>query len=560
MTIRIIASILLSLCAATAAAAQTVHPAIPDARQVLAPPHGMTPAAPVTLPALQQPAAAAAAHLHFHRVRIIGAHVLPDAAIAAAFAALKDRDIATADLKPALDAVDGLYRAAGYPLGRAYVPAQRLVRGVLAVHVVEGHVGRIIVSADSPRLKARALRIAARLLHETPLTTATLQRAMLLIQDLPGVTVASRFQDMDMRTGATTLAIAITHRAVTAAFTMDNRANLYSLPFAPYLTATLNDLPGIDRVSLTALLSPRQKDYAFYDLSLLRHIGDDGLSMTLDGSWAQLLDGRSLAPYAIRSRTAQLSYGLSYPLLLAADETLATGAKLYFTRTAYNILGTTFARDAALALQMGGDYARSIGGDAGLAASLYVTRGLAGFGGGPHTRPAAAADFTRLRGALRLAWQPARNLTLILRSMGQYASAPLYASEEIAFGGLDYGRGFDAAEISGDGGAGVSFQPEYRIPFDLGGSGLAKGWSVTPYIFGDYAKVWNRQGDHLPDGELVSAGGGARLGISDLMTVTLEAARPLNRTPLYRHDRAARLYAGVELGLGRALSLIGESR
>jgi hemolysin activation/secretion protein len=188
---------------------------------------------------------------------------------------------------------------------------------------------------------------------------------------------------------------------------------------------------------------------------------------------------------------------------------------------------------------------------------LHLTHGLAGLGDGPHTRPGIRPGFTKIRGEARLLYRPVESLSLIFKAMGQYGSGSLYASEEVAFGGLRYGRGFGTAEMTGDSGFGLSFQPEYVIPYDWGTAGLARNWSVTPYLLADYAKACNARIDGQADGELVSAGGGLQIGIADLMTVTLELDKPLNRAPLYRKDNGLRFYAGIAMGIDRALSLIG---
>ena len=123
-------------------------------------------------------------------------------------AVLADVDpCAAAELRAVLDKVNALYASDGYPLGRAYVPAQIMQGGTLIVRVVEGYVGNVVVQADKDKTKAVVEAIAARLTREKPLTTKTLQRYMLLIQDIPGITVGSQFQSMDPETGATRLKV-----------------------------------------------------------------------------------------------------------------------------------------------------------------------------------------------------------------------------------------------------------------------------------------------------------------------------------------------------------------
>lgn len=564
MTLRITsASAALALVLTPAAALAQAAPRIivPDAGKVLAPPtppRDLAPQSTGTGQALELPDTTAnAAHLHFTAVRIAGAHAIDAGEIAALFDPLRNHDVGADQLRAVLDQVNALYLTHGYPLGRAYIPAQVMQGETLIVRVVEGHVGTVIVQADSDKTKAVVEAIAAHLIGETPLTSRTLQRTMLLIQDIPGITVGSRFTAMDPETGAATLTIAATIKPVTATFYLDNRSRLSGLPFTPYLIGQFNDVLGLgDQESVMALLSPRQKDYAFYNVGFSSPVGSDGLSLGASASWAQALDTQTLAPYDVRSQTSQLGLTARYPVIRSTDETLNADAKLYHTHAAYGVLGITLARDNYQALQLGGDYVRAFSPTLGLGGNLHLVQGLGAGGNGPNTRANVRDDFTKLQGEARLVYQPMDHVTLIWRATAQYATASLFASEQISFGGLQYGRGFNSAEIAGDSGLGFSFQPEYTLPFDLGGDGWGKNWSVTPYLFADYAKAYNRPGNGLPDGELVSAGGGLRLGVSSLMTLTLEADKPLNRAPLYQKTSAARVYVGFELGVDQATALI----
>lgn len=548
---------------AAPALAQAVPPrlAVPDANHVLAPP--APPAVPApsvpTTKAPELPSVEGAVHYRFTKVHVAGASVVGADRIAALFEPLEGHDVSPQELKAALDAVDALYAGAGYPLGRAYVPAQIMRGGTLTVRVVEGYVETVQVTSNDEKTKALAERVAHAVTGEKPLTGATLERAMLLIQDLPGVTVGSKFEHMNPATGGTTLLISATLKPLAVGLYLDNRANLDALPFQPYLTVTMNNLLGWgDQISLTSLLSPRQKDYAFYSLGLSRWLDDDGLTGGFNASWAQALDDRSLPPYHLRSQTSQLSSLLRYPLIRATGENLNLQGRVYYTSAAYALEHLPFAKDKVLALEASSDYARAFSDTVGVAGNLLIAQGLAGFGNGiGHTRLGADSGFTKLRGEARLVYKPAPEVSLILRTRGQYSGESLFASEEISFGGLDFGRGFDTSEAAGDSGFGVSFQPEYTIALDSLGWG--PGWNVTPFVFSDYAKAYNTPGDGQSDIELVSAGGGIRLGIAGLTTLTLELDKPLNRVPLYRRDRNFRFYAGFEIGVDRALALIGGS-
>jgi hemolysin activation/secretion protein len=559
------AQILFAALSATSASAQIApHITMPDAGQILVPPtapHTLAPQSPNTKQDLELPSQVPnAPHFHFASVRIVGATVVSPDAIAAILTPLEGHDVSAAQLKSALDEINALYLKAGYPLGRAYIPAQILQGSTLIVRLIEGYVGNVVVQADNDKTKALVEGFAANLVGEKPLTSQTLQRYILLVQDLPGITVGSKFETMDPDTGATTLLITASVKAVAATFYLDNRTELYQLPFSPYVLGKINNLLGWgDQITATALLSPDQKDYAFYNLGFNTAVGADGLTMGVTGSWAQALDTETAQPYNVRSQSSQLAYNARYPLIRSTDETLNADGKIYYTHTAYTDLDIPFAHDNFVATQIGGDYVRAFSPTLGLGGNIHLTQGVAEIGDGPHTGGNTAPNFTKLQGEARLAYQPIDNLTLILKGMGQYGSGPLYVSEQVAFGGLQYGRGFNTAEITGDSGVGASFQPEYTIPFDWESPGLGKSWSATPYVFTDYSKVYNNFANGLPNGELVSAGGGVRLGIGSLMTLTLEADKPINRVPLLQENKDARLYVGLEMGVDQALSLIAET-
>lgn len=548
--------IVATLSAAPTLAQIAPRTVVPDASHILTPPTApQRPAPHVQAPQQNLGLPPAKAGVHFTNVRVIGARGVKASAITALFAPLQGHDTDAASLQAVLDKVDSLYLAAGYPLGRAYVPAQVMRGGTLTVRVVEGYVANIVVQAGTNSTRTLVEDIAAHLTEEKPLTSRTLQRYMLILQGLPGITLGSRFQSMDPLTGAATLVISATVKPAAAAFYMDNRANLDRLPFQPYVMGTLNNLVGAgDQTSLTALLSPRQKDYAFYNIGYSRPVGTEGLTMSFHASWAQTLDSRTFTPYDVRSQTSQLAQVSRYPLLRATDEQLNIDSKVYYTHAGYSFAGIPIAHDGFAAIQIGGDYARSFSPDLAAAGNLHLVQDIADMGPNPHTRGAVQGGFTKLQGDAKLAYRPVTALTLNFRAVGQYGSGSLYASEEIAFGGLQYGRGFDSAEISGDSGFGVTFQPEYSFALDWGG--LGRGSSLTPYLLVDYARTFNTKGDGEPEGELVSAGLGLRLALSDLVVVTLEADKPLNRIPLFRHNRDPRFYTSLQFGLDRAISLI----
>ena len=77
------------------------------------------------------------------------------------------------------------YRDAGYPFARVYLPAQGLENGVLRLQVVEGRYGEVKTEGDAA-LAARAQAYLSPLKSGDIIESASLERAALLLSDLPG--------------------------------------------------------------------------------------------------------------------------------------------------------------------------------------------------------------------------------------------------------------------------------------------------------------------------------------------------------------------------------------
>lgn len=470
--------------------------------------------------------------LHFNRVDVSGARMIPANVIEALFAPLLDRDIDSRALQPVLDKIAELYGTAGLPLGRAFVPAQHITDGMLRIHVVEGYIGTIRVIAPNMRTKNLVQRMASVLKAQRPLTKAALERVILSIQDIPGMTLGSRFEAMDPNTGATKLVLDANVKPVTVGVSLDNRSGLAGLPTAPYVTTTLNNLIGSgDQIVLTALLSPKPKDDAFYGLSFSSLAGRDGLRLGVDGAWSQVLDTVSLPGIPIKSQSAQLDAKARYPLLRGQTQSLVLQTRIYVNSVRDSLPNRgVFARDSYLASEFAVDYSSIITPQFAIAMNIKANQGMTNLTDAPHTRLLTIPGFSKLRGEMRAVWQVHGNLIMNASVMGQYSPNALSAAEEVNFGASAYGRAFAPAEIMGDKGVGVSLTPEYKIA-------LNDKWSISPFVTGDYAKVWNKRGDGQGTGELVSAGAGLKLAQNDWGAVSVEADKPLNRTP---HDARGR--------------------
>ena len=124
--------------------------------------------------------------------------------------------------------------------------------------------------------------------------------------------------------------------------------------------------------------------------------------------------------------------------------------------------------------------------------------------------------FTRYQ-TLNGAW------SLKLAAASQTASRPLFISQQFYLGGAAFGRGYGAAEISGDNGLAGSLELRFDQKLNF------RYWTgYQLYAFGDAGAVWN-DGYRLSDGlSLTSAGIGARFFLPDDLQADLGVAVPLS--------------------------------
>lgn len=126
-------------------------------------------------------------------VRITGTTRYSDAQLQPLVADLIGRDVDFVELRRAADKITQRYRADGWFV-RAYLPEQSLEDGVLTIAVIEAHVGSVRIEAPEAGALVHDETIRRMLLVRQDkggaLAIDGLERAALLIDDLPGISAA----------------------------------------------------------------------------------------------------------------------------------------------------------------------------------------------------------------------------------------------------------------------------------------------------------------------------------------------------------------------------------
>lgn len=456
--------------------------------------------------------------------------------------------------------IQALYREDGYVFTRVVVPAQEIDGGGVALEIIEARIENVAVEEpDGPVGPVRALaeRMLAPLVGMTNPTDAALERALLNINDIPGI----------VRATAVPQASAAGSRGG-----LDIFVNVSRDEFDGAIFADTRQTPGIGRgfIGLTGAYNSYSdagdttrisiyNSFAYQGFSdpntgvedgaldfderntivvdHRRNIGADGLVLSASGLYSRTRPGDDLANIGIAGDQILLSAKARYPLIQRRSLSLhgAIGVEFFESETDVSRGAFTISDDRLRVVTLGADALRRDGlGYTTL--NVAVRQGLDLLNAteddsAERSRPDGLADFTLIKADLERLLVVNEDLSFVGRVSGQYSLDPLLASEEFAIGGLTYGRGFDPSEFTGDHGLGLSGELRYRLP-QTSIAGLAINAQI--YGFGEYGRIWNKT-DGGPDDrdDVLSAGGGLRLDLPNDFKLGFEVAFPVDQ-PLQR--------------------------
>jgi len=133
------------------------------------------------------------------QIRITGNTLLPTSQLHALVVSGEGQNLTLGQLQALADRITQLYRRRGYPLARAYVPAQNVQDGSVTFAVLEASYGKVVLNNTSTTSDRPLRATLAPLAGGTPVSEGTLDRSLLLLSDIPGVMVNST-----LRPGAAT--------------------------------------------------------------------------------------------------------------------------------------------------------------------------------------------------------------------------------------------------------------------------------------------------------------------------------------------------------------------
>jgi hemolysin activation/secretion protein len=478
-------------------------------------------------------------------VRLEGARTIPESELSPLWAGLVGTPVSIETLQALADAISARYRAEGYVLSQAILPAQTIQDGVVRITVVEGFIDRVRIEGGPESGQAALQRRFRFVPADRPMSLYTLERAVLLSRDTLGGGVETVLSPAPATFGAADLTVQYTPKPFEGFTIVDNRASRLFGPWVARAGITSYDLLGqTERLDLSVASSLGGPELRFIEggitlpLAFLDGTALDGARLEFGGDATRgrpdLRKSGLVALTALQEET-NVRLGLFVPAIRTRSENLFLRGGLTWRqstaeqRFAGVDLGRTTDRLLVAEARATWDRADRFNGVTLIDGALRqgLASGWARIGG----RSRAREDFTLLRGSIaRVQELGPPEWSLFGELVAQYAGTILPNSERFSLGGERLGRAFAPGNTTGDHGFGARLELRRLIALgEIGGLSPL----MSAYLFGDWGAAIDR--DRTRDGRrwesLASVGIGARIDVASWLTFTPEIAHQLRGRP-----------------------------
>ena len=411
-----------------------------------------------------------------------GAEAFPEAELQALIAEGIGQELTLADIDALAQRITRRYRDAGYPLARAYLPAQEIRDGIVDVAVLEGRLGALRIDNQSTLRDSQVAARLAGLKEGEAIAGDALERELLLLSDLPGVEVASTLRP-GASVGTTDLDVRLSGKSpYGGSVELDNYGDRYSGSARLGGNFTAGNLFGLsDTVALRALASELME---YGRLAWQVPVGPAGTQ--LGAAWSQMhyrlgkdfadLDAHGTArigslyllhPF-VRGRSANLNGQLNYDAKRLVDDIDSTGTR---SRKSIDLWTAGLSGDRIDGLFGGGMSRASLAYSAG---TLHLDADAAALDDAGYR---TAGSFDKVNLAAARLQRLVGDFTLYGSVQAQAAGKNLSSAEKMALGGPLGVRAYPQGEALSDDAWLVTLELRYA---------LAERWQIS--LFDDQAR------------------------------------------------------------------------
>ncbi|WGY69979.1 ShlB/FhaC/HecB family hemolysin secretion/activation protein [Burkholderia cepacia] len=451
-----------------------------------------------------------------------GNTVFDNATLQACVADLAGETLGFADLQRAAERITTYYRERGYVLARAYLPKQEIDGGVVRIEVVEGRYGRIEIQNHSRVFDAVLRQPLAALRAGDVVHGSSLERSLLLVDDLAGVGARGTLRPGEMP--GTTDLVVDTERGAPASGSLefDNFGDVATGRYRLGGSVDVNaPLRLGDRLSLRGVVSNERQRYyrAGYQVpvgpaSTRVGVAYSSLHYRLAGRFSDLeASGRAsvqtvyVAQPIVRARNLGLTAQVQYENKNLHDE-----YRVFSQRNDKNVGLWTFG------LSGNSQDGWMGGGRNGFSVMFGIGRLRSNDALKANDLTKAIGSFTKLNLNVQRIQAVGGRFQVYAQASAQLASRNLDSSEKFSLGGPYGVRAYALGAGSGDQGWQASAELRYLA---------APGWQVSTFVDAGYVQLNRRPWTHERNKQHLQSAGLSANWYGTNRQVTLTAALPL---------------------------------
>jgi hemolysin activation/secretion protein len=444
-----------------------------------------------TIKLLQTPQASSRSgddvRVHVTQFDFTGNRAISEEVLRAAVGAWSGKSLNFGELMQVVEAVEALYKEAGYFLAQAYLPPQKIRDGNIEIAISEGRLGETRLEGESRVVSGVVYAYLDRLPKDQALELKTLERQVLLINDLAGGRTNLDLQAGERPDTTDVILVQQSESLISGRLEINN----HGLPstgekrFGVTLFANSPFNLG-ERVSLNALTS-EGGGLTSYNLRAELPLGGDGWRLLAGASRAEYSLGGEFSQLDASGTVDSLRVGAIYPLVRSRTKSL----RIQFEADQNALSDTMRAANSQLDKQSRGitatvsaDWMDEFAGGGTSRADLVLRAGQLDLGASAASLdaasggPGSAGQFKKATLALQRLQTLGRASSLQVQLTWQIADKNLDSSEKFSLGGPTSIPGYAGGEASGDTGVHAK---------------LGLRWQVAPNlmlaVFTDYAQL-----------------------------------------------------------------------
>lgn len=463
--------------------------------------------APSNLYNLKIPKNAKKINLFLNEVNLKGVTAFPIKKIKQIYLPYLKKQITLENVYQIAQKITELYRSAGYFISIAYVPEQSIANGIIELKIVEGYIGKITLPKE---LQDYSIinKYANVLLSKKPVAVKHIENFLLNLNDLPQYNVSSTLSALKgAKDGAARLILKATPQKDKQHISINNMTSKSYGPLEFFWSYT-RSLFYPQKLSINTVLScPKTKQLNNFGLQNVWHVAPN-TTWEISSSISKNRPVSSLTSLNITGRNKSFNTSVIYNLCNYREQNVTI--KLTFdgqNRSNYSSK-KLIMNDKGRTFRLGLVYYTLKSGNSYNIFNMTISKGLKGLGASKKgdlliTNINANPNFNKIELSYARMQKITTNLSMLISSIAQYATASLLSLEQFGYGGQSFGRSFDSYEIKGDHGINGSLEIKYHNLIKH------KSFNITPYIYYDIGMVQNHSST-----KVLNAGNNRKCGSS----------------------------------------------